>query len=270
MEYITFKPFAEGDAVVKGLLHSPILEMNPRRESFPAVVICPGGAYCFLSNREGDPVAQAFFAAGYNVFILYYSVGEKAKDYRPLQEISKTVMTIRENAAQWHTTPSSIAVCGFSAGGHLAGSLGTMWDDPGLKEKMDTKKGANRPDAMILCYPVISAGPFAHVTSMEQVSGCKKGTPGYTAFSLEEKVSEKTCPAFLWHTVTDDCVPVENTLLMASALQKAGVSFELHLFPRGGHGMSVCTEETGSLDTYNGKWLPLCIDWLNHQFYFIP
>lgn len=265
MEKIEFRPLDNSNGSVVGYLHTPVWEMPVRREQFPAVVVCPGGAYAFVSEREADPVALAFFARGYNVFILTYSVGEKAKNFQPLRELSETVRTIR-NRPEWRVAPEQIAVCGFSAGGHLACSLGTMWDDPELLKVYDNHGGENRPNAMILGYPVITADEFAHVESIENVSGCKKGTPGYSYFSLDQRVSKNTCPAFLWHTAEDDCVPVENSLKLAAALSREKVPFELHVFPKGGHGMSVCTGEVGCPDDYNARWVELAAAWLDREF----
>lgn len=267
MEQIEFRPLEGSDAVVRGYLHTPIWEMDVRRESYPALVICPGGAYAMVSEREAEPVAFPFFARGYNVFILTYSTGEKAKDFLPLRELSETVRAVRSHK-EWRVEPDKIAVCGFSAGGHLACSLGAMWDDPELLKVYDNHGGENRPNAMILGYPVITADEYAHVESIENVSGCKMGTPGYEYFSLDKRVSEKTCPAFVWHTAEDDCVPVENTLKLLLALQKQKIPYEAHIFPTGWHGMSVCTEEAGSRSDYNARWVGLAIDWLDRQFGF--
>lgn len=267
MEKIEFQPLPGSGAKVVGYLHTPIWEMETRREKFPAVVICPGGAYAFVSEREADPVAAPIFAQGYQVFILTYSVGENAKDFRPLRELSETVRLLR-NRPEWRVDRDKIAVCGFSAGGHLAASLGILWDDPEFLKGYDNHGGENRPNAMILGYPVITADEYAHVESLENVSGCRKGTAGYQYFSLEKHVSQKTCPAFLWHTAEDDCVPVENSLKLCMALSREKIPFELHVFPYGGHGMSVCTEETGSWDSRNAAWVPLAMDWLGKQFDF--
>ena len=189
MELVKFKPIPGCDGEVTGYLHSPITEMEVHRTRYPVVVLCPGGAYAMCSQREEDPVALRFFARGYQVFTLIYSVGEKAKDFTPLKELSETFRLIRENADSYHADPDKIAVCGFSAGGHLAGSLGTMWNDPEFLKVYDNHGGQNKPNAMILCYPVITADEFAHVESIENVSGCKQGTPGYGYFSLDKHVS---------------------------------------------------------------------------------
>lgn len=267
MQILTFKPFPETDGEVTAYLHTPIMEMGKRREIFPAVVVCPGGGYRFCSQREDEPVAMAFFARGYQVFVLHYSTGpEKARDFLPLAEASKTVSLLRANSAQWRVDPGHIAVCGFSAGGHLAGSLGTMWKDPELLRRYDFQDGSNRPDAMILCYPVVLAGRFAHVESTENVSGHKQGEPGYDYFSLDRHVGPHTCPAFLWHTAEDDVVPVENTIAMMAALSREKIPFEAHVLPSGPHGMSVCTQEVGSLDGHNARWVDLCLAWLDREF----
>lgn len=267
MEKITFRPFEDREAYTDGYLHDPITEMTEHRERFPAVVVCPGGGYEFLSQREADPVALQYFAAGYNVFILYYSISENAKNFGPLKELSETVCKIRENADAWRVDPEQIAVCGFSAGGHLAASLGTLWNNETFLRQYDNRGGLNRPNAMLLCYPVITADQrLAHAGSIETVSGSPLGSPGADFFSLEKQVTADTAPAFLWHTVEDDVVPIENSLRMVSALQAQKIPFECHFFPTGGHGLSVCTQEVGNPDAYNARWMDMSIRWLDKLF----
>lgn len=231
----------------------------------PAVIICPGGAYAMVSDREAEPVAKEYFVAGYNVFILRYSVGKDARDFIPLMQLADTMAYIRENANEFKVFNEKIAVCGFSAGGHLAASLGTLFD----KKEFLNVYGRNdviRPDAMILCYPVITSDKYAHVDSIEKVSGATKQSEEYCWFGLDQHVNEKTPPTFLWHTMEDQCVPVENSLRMAGALSTSKIPFELHIFPKGQHGMSVCTEEVGTPNKYNARWMDWSIRWLNKQF----
>ncbi|MVB09626.1 Acetylxylan esterase [Caprobacter fermentans] len=267
MKTVTFSPNPNSAARAAGFLHEPNGEM-PDRAKRPCVVICPGGGYAMLSERETAPPAAAFFAKGYQVFVLYYSIRENAKNLQPLIELSNTVLTIRENSAEWGIVPNKIAVCGFSAGGHVAACLGTLWDSPELKAKTDTQEGGNRPDAMILCYPVLTAGEFTHSESAAFVCGGEPTAEQVGLFSLENQVSMKTPPAFLWHTFEDDCVPLENTLFFAAALRRFRIPFEYHVFQKGGHGLSMCSEEVGTPNPHCAEWFPLCTQWLGDLFEF--
>ncbi len=257
------------DGNVVGYLHTPLTEMENHRKYFPSVVICPGGGYQFCSAREAEPVAFEYFAAGYNVFILYYSIGENIKHFNPLKELSSTVMAIRENKYEWGCDPDRIAVTGFSAGGHLAASLCTLWNNPEFLKQFDNKNGRNKPNAGIINYAVISAdknirheGSFSTLTDgeFEEME---------LLFSLEKQITNDCPPIFIFHTVDDTVVPVENALVLMSALQKNKISFEAHLFPSGTHGISVCTEETGSNNPYVGRWMELSKCWLAQIFNFV-
>lgn len=248
-------------------LHEPISGLNTSKTEYPVVVIFPGGGYEYCSLREADPVAFEYFAAGFNVVLVHqYSVKENASQFHPVLEAGKIIMTIRSHAKQWHCRPDQIAVCGFSAGGHLAASSGTMWNHPFIQQELNAFHGENRPDAMILCYPVIRADQFAHEGSLKRVSGALPEQKEYQFYDIRNHVDEMTCPAFLWHTVTDQSVPVENTLGMMMELQNHHISYECHIFPEGSHGMSVCTEEVGSFDLYVQRWMDMSIKWLYHMF----
>lgn len=261
MRFIEFVPEGQENCSVKGWIHDYQGSGEIPQKAYPAVLICPGGAYEMVSDREGEPVAVPFYAAGYNTFVLDYSVKDQAKGFKPLCQLAAAICQIRKNAELWHTLPDQIAVCGFSAGGHLAASLGVLFNEPEFLEVFGSTEKV-RPDAMILCYPVITADEFAHVMSIENVSGAKKGEPQYEWFGLDKHVDDQTPPVFLWHTAEDTCVPVENTLKMAMKLSEAKVPFELHVFPEGSHGMSVCTEEVESLSKYNARWTKWSIAWL--------
>ena len=235
------------------------------QRKYPAIIICPGGAYQFVSDREDEPVAMPFIAAGYNTLILRYDLSEGTSGFRPLCQLADTIRMVRKHAEEWFTKPDRIAVCGFSAGGHLAASLGVWYDDPVFTEVYG-KADNLRPDAMILGYPVITADEFAHVGSIENVSGSVAGTEEYRRFGLEQYVSDQTPPTFLWHTASDQAVPVENSLKMAEALSRHHVPYELHILPEGAHGMSVCTHEVGTPSAYNARWIEWAIRWLNKVF----
>ena len=156
------------------------LDAMPTVKQRPLVLVVPGGGYSHVSPREGDPVALQFAAAGYHTAVLTYSVGEGARDYRPLRQLSEALGLLRQHAEEWHILPDKIAVCGFSAGGHLALS-GAVLDIPG-------ETAQQRPDAVILGYPVITAGEYAHRGSFVQLAGSEDAA-AQRAFGLEDKIT---------------------------------------------------------------------------------
>lgn len=234
-----------------------------------AVLILPGGGYEFTSEREAEPVALQFNAAGFHAFVLYYSVAPR-KHPQPLMDVSKAVRMIREHAEQWNVNRDAIAVCGFSAGGHLAASLGVHWNKSYLTNDQGFQNGMNQPNALILGYPVITSGEFAHRGSFHHLLGPGASEELLHEMSLEHHINKETPPAFLWHTFDDGAVPVENTLLFVSGLRKQGIPFELHIFPEGPHGMSLATELTSEYeaqtDPHVAVWVPMCIQWLRKLF----
>lgn len=270
MKFFEFIPERAKDCSVRAWIHEyDEAEFDKRLR--PAIVICPGGAYRMVSKREAEPVALPFFAAGYDTFILEYSVLEKAKNFEPLCQLAATFAHIRKHADEWMIDKDKIAVCGFSAGGHLAASLGILHNEDAFL-KIYGREEHIRPDAMILGYPVITADEYAHVESIENVSAAKEGTDSYHWFGLDQHVDSATPPAFVWHTAEDQTVPVENSLKLSMAFAAAEVSFELHILPSGMHGMSVCTKEVGKVSPErlgsNGRWVKWCIEWLNQLFDF--
>ncbi len=242
-------------------------DMTPAPRS--AVVVCPGGGYKFLSEREAEPIVTRFLGAGFNVFLLRYSVKEKAKDHEPLKQAAHAVAHVRKNAERYRIDPQRIFICGFSAGGHLAASCGILWNSPVLREEFAGEpEGINRPDGMILSYPVITAGEYAHRGSIQNVSGNKDyGDAEIEEWSLERHVDPTTPPAFIWHTFEDKTVPIQNSLMLADALATSGVHFELHVFPVGVHGLSLANETVA-----NGRAdrvIPYVQDWIDHACSFV-
>ncbi len=265
MNNFTFVPAGVKECVVHAFLHS-----NPgyiKQRMRPAVIICPGGAYESVCEREAEPVAKLYFSAGYHVFVLEYSTKEKAQNFTPLCQLAATVAHVRKKSTEWFVDTCKIVVAGFSAGGHLAASLGTLFNK---KEFLDVfgRKDYIRPDAMILGYPVITSDEFAHVGSLENVSGAKVGSEKYAWYGLNAHVDEYTTPAFLVHTAADEAVPVENSLKMAMSLSSSKIPFELHILPEGAHGMSICNEDVANPCEYNGRWVEWSIQWLNQLFRF--
>ncbi|MBE5804061.1 MAG: alpha/beta hydrolase [Clostridiales bacterium] len=224
----------------------------------PAIVICPGGAYQHLSEREAEPVALRFLLMGFNCCVVWYRLAPN-RFPAPQQDIASAVAWLRQHSAQTHTAPDRIAVMGFSAGGHAAGSLGVMWPRAELWQPLELTPEDVKPNAMVLCYPVISGGEFAHRGSFENLTG-EADPSAHTAFSLEAQVNAATPPAFLWHTWADDAVPVENTLMMAAALRRAGVTAEVHVFPFGVHGISLANEYSTTVGQPQQS-VPECAVW---------
>lgn len=234
-----------------------------------AVIVLPGGAYFFLAEREGEPIAKQFLAAGFNAFVLYYSIGEGergAKFPRPVVDVSLAIAHIRRNAEKYNVNPDRIFVCGSSAGGHLAGSIGTYWNRSWAAFD-GMEKGENKPAGVILCYPVTSMFEFGHEVSRNVICGTDcPSDEQKELYSLEKQVTEDTVPHFIWQTQTDDCVPVENSMLLASALIEKKVPVELHIYPFGGHGLSLANSEVDQgyptlNDPHVAGWMRDCIEW---------
>lgn len=233
------------------------LDAMPAVKQRPLVLVVPGGGYNHVSPREGDPVALQFAAAGYHTAVLDYAICEKARDYLPMRQLAQAIGLVREHAAAWHVLPDKIAVCGFSAGGHLALSSAVL-DIPGAKTQP-------RPNAVILGYPVVSAGKYAHRGSFAQLAGTADRA-AQQAFGLEDMITPETPPVFVWHTMEDETVPVENTLLLVSALHAAGVPCEAHLFEKGVHGTSISTVEVDRPSRHRHHWVELAVEWLGDTF----
>ena len=254
----------------------------------PAMLVVPGGGYFVVSPTESRLVADKFYEAGYHTFILTYTVN--CGDMRnflnlpiaplgtqPLTDISRAISCIRVHAQEWHVDCSHVAACGFSAGAHLTASLAVHYHQPFLQDDLvsclallsnssvqnDITDSAmqylNRPDAVILSYPVITADSrFWHEGSIKSLTGPEPTEEQLDFYSLEKQVTSDMPPVFLWHTITDDAGPVENSLLFMQSCRNAKVPCELHLFPQGPHGLSTADDIWQNAEF--GKGSELCME----------
>lgn len=245
------------------IIEETLYSENPRKR--PAVIVLPGSGYFKCCPREGEPIAIMYNAAGYHAFVLNYSCAPHVFP-DALKEVSDSVKLVREHAEEWNIDPDKIAVCGFSAGGHIVSCLGTLWN----KEESIKCNGANKPNALILGYPVItSEKAFAHEDSFNYLLGDKKNDLKMREYlSTEKQVTKDTPPCFIFHTFEDNCVPVENSMMFAASLRKNDIPFELHIFPKGPHGLATATLETYSTDEYAevSQWMKLSCKWLDYIF----
>lgn len=256
-----------GHPILKAYCRDVSREIDLERQ-FPAILICPGGGYGFVSDREAEPIALKYLDAGFNAFVLTYSVAP-ARYPAALLQAAAAIDRIRKNAVKYHIDREKIAVCGFSAGGHLAGSLACFWNEPFLAETLKTTSENLRPNAAVLSYPVITGGEKAHRGSFDNL--CAGDAALVQKMSLETAVTKDTPPTFLWHTANDGGVPVENSLLMASALREKQIPFELHIFAEGSHGLSTCGYQSAGPNSPNminpeaAKWFDLSVSFLKKQ-----
>lgn len=239
-------------------------EMRPF-EKRPVIVICPGGGYGFTSDREAEPIAMRFMAMGYHAVVLRYSVAPERYPKQLLQ-LGSLVKYIKDNAEEYHVDPEKIFVMGFSAGGHLAASYGVFWDKEEPWNEIGIAKEDLKPAGLILSYPVITSGEYAHHGSFHNLLG-ERYEELKEMMSLEKQVSKNTPPTFLWHTFTDGGVPVENSVFFFQALRKCGVPTEMHIYPCGGHGLSLADKETSDesgndVQKECQSWVSLAQTWL--------
>lgn len=234
-----------------------------------AILVIPGGGYgCVCADREGEPIAQAFLPYGYSAFVLHYSVGRKRPFPAQLTEAAMAMKHVSDHAAEYGIDPAEIFAVGFSAGAHLAASLGTLWRHPSVRDAINADPREIRPRGVMLIYPVISADPaIAHKGSFCNLFCTDTPTQGQLdAVSLEKHVDAESSPAYLLHTVTDQLVPVENSLVLARAYTEAGVPYELHVFPDAPHGVALGNAITaGTTEKWNNpaiaEWVRMACAW---------
>jgi len=229
-----------------------------------AVVVCPGGGYAGLAPYEGEHYARFLAEHGIAGFVLKYRLAPAGYHHPSmLQDAARSVRTLRAKAGEWKLDAKKIGIMGSSAGGHLTSTLLTHFDSGKADPEDPIERVSSRPDLGILCYPVITMGSFTHKGSKGNLLGKEPSDELVRELSNELQVTKETPPCFLWHTVEDTAVPVENSLQFAEALRKAGVLFDLHIYQKGPHGLGLGTHD------YNpAKWHPWthdCIFWLKAQ-----
>lgn len=220
-----------------------------------AVVVCPGGGYGFKAPHEGDPIAEMLNAAGISAYVLDYRVAP-CHYLAPLSDASRAIRVVRSMGYE------KVGILGFSAGGHLTCSAATLYTagDPDAEDPIE--RLSSRPDAFVPCYAVVSFMKYPHCGSRANLLGEELQDDQKTVrrFSAEENITPDTPPAFIWHTAADNCVPVENSLMLCAALAAKGVYSEMHIFAEGEHGLGLAPELPDV-----ARWAGLCQNWLVNQ-----
>jgi acetyl esterase/lipase len=231
-----------------------------------AIVVCPGGGYGHLASHEGHDIAIWLNSLGITAFVLKYRLGPRYQHPAMIWDVQRAIRMVRAKASDWKVDPQRIGVMGFSAGGHLASTAATHFDDGNAQASDPIDRVSSRPDVAILCYPVITmTDPFVHSGSRKNLLGEKPDWSLVELLSNEKQVTAKTPPTFLFHTVDDPGVPVENSRLFADALRKNKVPYEIHLFEHGKHGVGLAKD-----DPTLAIWSTLLSNWLRGHGFLSP
>ena len=250
-------------------VHKPTLTLFPApadKAVGTAVIICPGGGYVRLSTEnEGSLIAARLNAIGVTAFVLHYRMVEYGHP-APLRDVLRAIRLVRSRAAEFGVKPDRVGVLGASAGGHLAASAATLFNDPDGKTGADLDAVSARPDFAVLLYPVITMrDPFVHAGSRKALLGANPTPEAIEHLSVERRVTKETPPTFIAVTEEDRTVPVENSLMFYQALRTAGVPAELHIWPHGGHGFGM-QQNVGEAAT----WPDRCEAWMRASGWLTP
>jgi acetyl esterase/lipase len=282
----------ESEAYFTAYLIEDSTELHPGKKR-PVVVIAPGGGYLFTSDREAEPIAMKFLSLGYHAVVLRYTTADIEENKvgvgkQALKELAHTLRYLRQKSDLWNIDKNKVAVCGFSAGAHLAASLGVHWHDKSLIEALNSSHAENeeiKPNALVLGYPLLDFNVMLEkVTTEAENEELKKnflfmeianraltGEDNLTNEVIKEYspinwVTRQTPPTFLWHTAKDNLVFAENSLKFALELAKYKVPYELHIFQEGGHGLALANQVTANSREQVNKeceiWFDLVVKWL--------
>jgi acetyl esterase/lipase len=236
---------------------------DPTNATGTAMLICPGGSYHYLEQREGKDYALWLNQHGVTCFVLKYRLGSDGYHHPAmLNDAARAVRWVRTHADDYKINPQRVGIMGSSAGGHLAATLLTHFDAGDTNSADAVERQSSRPDIGILCYAVISMGEFTHQGSKKNLLGKNPSPELVKLLSNELQVTTNTPPCFLWSTYEDTTVPVENTLMFAEALRKNHVPFDLHIYQKGGHGMGLKDKPPFAQPH---PWADDCLFWLKVQ-----
>jgi acetyl esterase/lipase len=249
-------PLAIGDEEADVPTLMPLLIPGPGPH--PAIVVLPGGGYQGLAPHEGEPVARWLNTLGVSSFVLKYRHAPRYRHPAPMLDAQRSIRTVRANSTEWRVDPNRVGILGFSAGGHLTATVSNLFDDGSPTSADPVERQSSRPDVSIPTYPVISfEAPYSHFGSRDNLLGQGASLQMVHDMSMEHRVTPRTPPTFVFHTVDDNVVPVENALVYGMALRRAGVPFEMHLYERGDHGVGLAPD-----DAILKTWTARCADWL--------
>lgn len=234
----------------------PVRPKGPASGKRACVIVCPGGGYARRADHEGVPISQWLCSLGLAAPVLNYRVAPHRHPL-PLGDAQRAIRLVRARANEWGIDPTRVGVLGFSAGGHVATSAAVIQEPVSIHPPDAVDEHSSRPDALIACYAVISFLQQRHPNCTTNLLGPEPSQELLEAVSLEKHISPRTPPAFIWHTADDGAVPVRHSLMLAEGLAQHKVPFELHVFPRGSHGLGMAPK-----NPHVAQWTTLCGRWL--------
>lgn len=295
MQYLEFPLREDGTATLCAYVLDPAIRFD-KWKTRPAMLVCPGGAYLTLATKEAEPVAARWLGLGYQAFVVRYkhyvverqevTGGDPVIDPdscipEQLVDLMCAMRIVHEHAAEWDIDEERIYCMGFSAGGHLVGSLAERWDDPALLARAGATAGQAKPAGVVMGYPMVNAGPslsspgkvpLQMMPTLELIRRALFGTDAPTqeqidAIDLVQHVRPDMPRVFVWHSTEDVVVNPADTLAFVRELQLAHVPCELHFFQKGPHGTSLCDETSAdsASDVWpaNAEWVAACKRWLD-------